>query len=162
YETDSEDDSGLWTSHLFMMRAQTDENNDDLVPLEATNQVLDEIHQYEDSSQSILEWRLPSTNIRDVYRTSRFNFRSIIDISQSEATSQVSGTELETLDVPLIDMNRIRETLRRVRGVYNYIHIGLIQIGLVPLFHLPADSPVIAAVLDKRWREFRDQLISGI
>ena len=93
---------------------------------------------------------MPNVNVREVYNVSIFNFRSIIDISQTEATAQVTSTELETLDIPLLNVQRIRETMQRARGVYNYIHIGLIQVGLILLFHLPADSPVVAAVIDKR------------
>lgn len=62
-----------------MMRANIDD--DQLVSLEPSSQVLKESYHYEDPSQDILECRLPTVDVESVYRTSWFNFRYLIDIS---------------------------------------------------------------------------------
>ena len=84
-------------------------------------------------------------------------------ISCSEESTQVSSTELDTLDIPLIDMaelNKVR--LANKKKNLKYIHYGMIQIGLVPLFDKGIDSPTFVAVIDKRFKKFKDQLIGGM
>lgn len=46
--------------------------------------------------------------------------------------------------------------------VYNYSHLGAIQIWIRPLFKKGIESPIQAYIIDSRARSFGDALISGI
>lgn len=90
--------------------------------------------QYDDPSESFLEWRLGAVDIRRLIDL-------LLKISHGclamRVNAQVSCIESETLNVPLLNLQKIRETRARTKGTSHYIPTKLIHTALVPYFFFP-------------------------
>ena len=53
-------------------------------------------------------------------------------------------------------------TLNHHRKKFNYIHIGLVQVAIKPLFRLGLDIPVFTCLRDARSINFTDSILSMI
>lgn len=49
-----------------------------------------------------------------------------------ESIVQVSSTELEILDVAWLNISKIRIIVSKSKEEYEFIHIDLVQLGLIP------------------------------
>lgn len=135
------------------------EEDEELILLEPTP-VQEESFQYDDPSKSCLKQRLPKVDINAVYKGSRFSFKSIVDVSLLESmTKSPVQRQGKKKDIHLTKMFKVRELASKSKCVCQYIHIGLVRVGLILPFNLPVDSLVITVVLDKRQKELKDQLI---
>ena len=55
-----------------------------------------------------------------------------------------------------------QNTINHHRKKFNYIHIGLVQVAIKPLFHLGLDIPIFVCLRDARSTRFTDSVLSMI
>ena len=55
-----------------------------------------------------------------------------------------------------------QQTVNHHKKHFNYIHIGLVQIAIKPLFRLGLDIPVFSCLRDARVTQFSDYVLSMI
>ena len=90
----------------------------------------------------LANWTLFEKNYKDIYRIGTFDFRTSYSIKQHEETCNILDKHQTLLLLSNISIKKYLE-----RG-YNYIHIGLVQIVVKPLYRRGIDSPVFLALRD--------------
>ena len=100
-------------------------------------------------------WSIPCMKINIIYQQGKFEFRQNYSIKTEEKPIPLNQN-LESLQ--LVSQN----TINQHRKKFNYIHIGLVQVAIKPLFRLGLDIPIFVCLRDGRSTRFTDSIFSMI
>ena len=98
---------------------------------------------------------IPHTKINTIYQQGNFKFSQNYLIKTEEKTIFLNQY-LEIIQ--LLSQN----TINHHRNKFNYIHIGLVQVAIKPLFRLGLDIPVFVCLRDVRSTKFTDSVLNMI
>ena len=93
--------------------------------------------------------------INTIYQQGNFKFSQNYLIKTEEKTIFLNQY-LEIIQ--LLSQN----TINHHRNKFNYIHIGLVQVAIKPLFRLGLDIPVFVCLRDVRSTKFTDSILNMI
>ena len=94
--------------------------------------------------------------INTIYQQGNFEFSQNYSIKTEEKTISLNQN-FESLQ--LLNQNN---TINYHRKKFNYIHIGLVQVAIKPLFRLDLDISVFVYLRDIRSSKFTDSVLSMI
>ena len=100
-------------------------------------------------------WSIPHMKINTIYQQGNFEFNQNYSIKIKEKTIFLNQN-LESLQ--LLSQNSINHHRKK----FNYIHIGLLQVAIKPLFRLGLDILVFVCLRDARSTKFTDSILSMI
>ena len=100
-------------------------------------------------------WSIPHMKINSIYQQRNFEFSQNYSIKTEERTISLNQN-LESLQ--LLSQNAINHHRKK----FNYIHIGLVQVAIKPLFRLGLDIPIFVCLRDGRSTRFTDSILSMI
>ena len=97
----------------------------------------------------------------EIYKLSKFKIFSarVFEQFSGNTTSKLSNEG--SVDLTLFNRAKIARWKKKYPEI-RYIHIGLIQIGIAALFRQGIETPILAVVLDKRFRDPIKAVIGGI
>ncbi|KAH9779725.1 hypothetical protein KPL71_007821 [Citrus sinensis] len=102
-------------------------------------------------------WKLPKISKEKIYRTKKLDFWKNDYVIKTEERNITLSKPFETINLfSEKSLNKLREKN------FNYIHIGLIQIGIKPLTKEGLDTSILAVLRDGRFISFDDSLLSSI
>ncbi|KAK2980810.1 hypothetical protein RJ640_020462 [Escallonia rubra] len=150
-ETTSDDEESLnrtlkGIGTIFMM-SETYDHEEEMIPL--SNDIIRQSESIEEETigSTINHWEMPKIKVGEIYKNSIFRFRSKMNVEISEGETSVGQTEERILDIPLFKTDKGKQYLREG---YHYVHIGMIQVSLCPLFIDGRDTPVICCLIDNQ------------
>ena len=94
--------------------------------------------------------------INTIYQQGNFEFSQNYSIKTEEKTISLNQN-FESLQ--LLNQNN---TINYHRKKFNYIHIGLVQVEIKPLFRLGLDIPIFVCLRDVRSTKFTDSILNMI
>ena len=100
-------------------------------------------------------WSIYHMKINTIYQQGNFEISQNYSIKTKEKTISLNQN-LESLQ--LLSQNSINHHKKK----FNYIHIGLVQVAIKPLFRLGLDIPVFLCLRDARSTRFIDSVLSMI
>lgn len=103
--------------------------------------------------QSLNDWTIPKTNINTIYKRGTFDYFSSYSIKTTEQTLSVGQNQQ---NINLLSSKSILDH----RQKYKFLHIGLVQIAIKPLFRLGIDAPVLLILRDKRHTDFQNSILA--
>ena len=111
-----------------------------------------QIARIEDQLQN---WTIPKVDPKTIYQISTFNFtqRSCIKFSEKNIPIHSNRESLNLFSKSLILQHREE---------FNYLHVGLVQVAVKPLFRLGLDIPVLISLRDKRHEDFSNSLLGMV
>ncbi|KAH9792264.1 hypothetical protein KPL71_004051 [Citrus sinensis] len=102
-------------------------------------------------------WELPKISKEKIYRTKKLDFWKNDYVIKTEEHDITLSKPFETINLfSEKSLNKLKEKN------FNYIHIGLIQIGIKPLTKEGLDTSIFAVLRDGRFISFDDSLLSSI
>ncbi|KAH9679745.1 hypothetical protein KPL71_026254 [Citrus sinensis] len=102
-------------------------------------------------------WELPKISKEKIYRTKKLDFWKNDYVIKTEERDITLSKPFETINLfSKKSLNKLKEKN------FNYIHIGLIQIGIKPLTKEGLDTSILAVLRDGRFISFDDSLLSSI
>ncbi|KAH9791249.1 hypothetical protein KPL71_003680 [Citrus sinensis] len=102
-------------------------------------------------------WELPKISKEKIYRTKKLDFWKNDYVIKTEERDITLSKPFETINLFFEkSLNKLKEKN------FNYIHIGLIQIGIKPLTKEGLDTSILAVLRDGRFISFDDSLLSSI
>ena len=111
----------------------------------------------EDFDKCIDDFKLTEVHQNQVYKTSTLKFfKSDYVIKTEERDIQLDKAKDE---IKLLSSSSIEK--HKAKG-FRYIHIGLVQVGVKPLNREGLNTSILAALRDKRFRNFKDSLLGTI
>ncbi|PHT26901.1 hypothetical protein CQW23_33494 [Capsicum baccatum] len=100
-------------------------------------------------------WSIPEESFNTIYQIGKFSFLKKHNIKTSESTVAINNS-LEIIQLfNELDINRFKHQ-------FNYLHVGLVQVAIKPLFRQGLDIPVCAILRDARLLNFDDSLLGVI
>lgn len=111
----------------------------------------------EDFNKCIDDFKLSEIHKDHVYKTPRINlFKSDYIIRTEERDIQLykARDEVKLLSSTSLDKHKAKG--------FRYIHIGLVQVGIKPLNREGLNTSILAALRDKRFKDFEDSLLGTI
>ncbi|KAM3198755.1 hypothetical protein P3L10_034506 [Capsicum annuum] len=100
-------------------------------------------------------WSIPEESFNTIYQIGKFSFLKKHNIKTSESTVAINNS-LEIIQLfNELDINRFKNQ-------FNYLHVGLVQVAIKPLFRQGLDIPVCAILRDARLLNFDDSLLGVI
>ena len=103
--------------------------------------------------QSLNDWTIPKMNINSIYKIGTFDYFQSYSIKMTEQTLSI-GQNQQNLN--LLSLKSILEH----RQKYKFLHIGLVQIAIKPLFRIGIDAPVLLILRDKRHKDFQNSILA--
>ncbi|KAK2994548.1 hypothetical protein RJ640_012547 [Escallonia rubra] len=155
YESDDEttldDEEGLnrtlkGIGTIFMM-LETYDHEEEMIPLSNTIISQSESIEEETPGSTINHREISKIKVGEIYKNSIFRFRSKMNVEISEGETSVDQTEERILDIPLFKTDKAKQYFEEG---YHYVHIGMIQVSLCPLFIDDKDTPIICCLADNR------------
>ncbi|KAH9679454.1 hypothetical protein KPL71_026141 [Citrus sinensis] len=102
-------------------------------------------------------WELLKISKEKIYRTKKLDFWKNDYVIKTEERDITLSKPFETINLfSEKSLNKLKEKN------FNYIHIGLIQIGIKPLTKEGLDTSILAVLRDGRFISFDDSLLSSI
>ncbi|KAH9679457.1 hypothetical protein KPL71_026142 [Citrus sinensis] len=102
-------------------------------------------------------WELPKISKEKIYRTKKLDFWKNDYVIKTEERDITLSKPFETINLfSEKSLNKLKEKN------FNYIHIGLIQIGIKPLTKEGLDTSILAVLRNGRFISFDDSLLSSI
>ncbi|KAH9698195.1 hypothetical protein KPL71_023925 [Citrus sinensis] len=102
-------------------------------------------------------WELPKISKEKIYRTKKLDFWKNDYVIKTEERDITLSKPFETINLfSEKSLNKLKEKN------FNYVHIGLIQIGIKPLTKEGLDTSILAVLRDGRFISFDDSLLSSI
>nr|KAJ0188164.1 hypothetical protein LSAT_V11C900485590 [Lactuca sativa] len=92
--------------------------------------------------QSLNNWTIPKTNINTIYRIGTFDYFQGYSIKMTEQTLSIGQNQQ---NLHLLSSRSILEH----RTKYKFLHVGLVQIAIKPLFRIGIDAPVLLILRDE-------------
>lgn len=102
---------------------------------------------------NLLDWSIPKQNINAIYKIGTFDFLQDYSIKTHEQTIPINK---EYQNMQLLSV----EAIKRHRKNYKFLHIGLIQVAIKPMFRLGIDAPVLLILRDARHTNFNNSLLA--
>ena len=103
--------------------------------------------------QSLHDWTIPKTNINTIYKIGTFDYFQGYSIKMTEQTLSIGQNQQ---NLHLLSSRSILE--HRIK--YKFLHVGLVQIAIKPLFRLGIDAPVLLILRDKRHKDFQNSILA--
>ena len=104
---------------------------------------------------NLQNWSIPEESFNTIYQIGKFSFFKKHNIKTSESTVAINNS-LEILQL-LNDLD-----INQFKSQFHYLHIGLVQVAIKPLFRQGLDIPVCAILRDARLLNFDDSLLGVI
>ncbi|KAH9696766.1 hypothetical protein KPL71_023320 [Citrus sinensis] len=102
-------------------------------------------------------WELPKISKEQIYKTKKLDFFKSDYVIKTEERDITLSSPFETIHL------FSEKSLKKLKEKnFNYIHIGLIQIGIKPLTKEGLDTSILAVLRDGRFISFDDSLLSSI
>ncbi|KAH9660105.1 hypothetical protein KPL70_024093 [Citrus sinensis] len=102
-------------------------------------------------------WELPKISKEKIYKTKKLDFLKNDYIIKTEECDITLSNPFETIHL------FSEHSLKKLReNNFNYVHIGLIQVGIKPLTKEGLDTSILAVLRDGRFISFDDSLLSSI
>lgn len=135
--------------------ASTEEKNvmrfGDLVPRIASMSI--------DEEEPLAKWRLPPISASDIYKVhSVFKFSATTHVFFHEDVISVGDGHLDHHFLPLITP----AILAKIKKTHHNIHLGCLQVGIVPLFRRGLNVSCVSMVLDTRHTNLADMTMGII
>ena len=102
------------------------------------------------------EWNLPKVPIKNFYKTSTWNFNSFKTDFHVRTIEQVYGINKEYETCYLFSPTQIKA--HKKKG-HNFLHIGLVQVGVKALTRPDLNNSILLALKDTRHIRFNDSLL---
>ncbi|KAH9667489.1 hypothetical protein KPL70_021057 [Citrus sinensis] len=102
-------------------------------------------------------WELPKISKEKIYKTKKLDFLKNDYIIKTEERDITLSKPFETIH--LFSEHSLKKLKEKN---FNYIHIGLIQVGIKPLTKEGLDTSILAILRDGRFISFDDSLLSSI
>ena len=97
-------------------------------------------------------WNIPREPFRSIYNTGKFDFVKSYNIKTCESTIAINSS-LETIKLLQV------QDIKRYQRNFNFLHIGLVQVAVKPLYRLGLDTPLCLLLRDDRLLNFEDSLL---
>ncbi|XP_075091968.1 uncharacterized protein LOC142172095 [Nicotiana tabacum] len=97
-------------------------------------------------------WNIPNEPFKKIYELENFSFIKKHNIKTYESTIAINNS-LEIIKL------LSEQDLNRYKRQFNYLHIGLVQIAVKPLFRKGLDVPICVILKDDRLLNFDDSLL---
>jgi len=124
---------------------------------DSKNVVSSEEFVIEDFNKAIDNWELPKVNKDMIYKTKKLDFLKNDYVIKTEERDITLSKPFETIHL------FSEQSLKKLKEKgFNYIHIGLIQVGIKPLTKEGLDTSILAVLRDGRFISFDDSLLSSI
>ena len=92
-----------------------------------------------------------------IYKTKKLDFLKNDDVIKTDERDIILSKPFETIHLFL------EQSLKKLKDKnFNYIHIGLIQVGIKPLTKEVLDTFILSVLRDERFISFEDSLLSNI
>ncbi|KAH9717262.1 hypothetical protein KPL71_021752 [Citrus sinensis] len=102
-------------------------------------------------------WELPKVSKEKIYKTKKLDFFKNHYVIKTEERDITLSEPFETIHL------FSEKSLKKLREKnFNYVHIGLIQVGIKPLTKEGLDTSILAVLRDGRFISFDDSLLSSI
>ncbi|KAH9686422.1 hypothetical protein KPL70_014341 [Citrus sinensis] len=102
-------------------------------------------------------WELPKISKEKIYKTKKLDFLKNDYIIKTEERDITISNPFETIH--LFSEHSLKKLKEKN---FNYVHIGLIQVGIKPLTKEGLDTSILAVLRDGRFISFDDSLLSSI
>ncbi|KAH9742480.1 hypothetical protein KPL70_002960 [Citrus sinensis] len=102
-------------------------------------------------------WELPKISKEKIYKTKKLDFLKNDYIIKTEERDITLSNPFETIH--LFSEHSLKKLKEKN---FNYVHIGLIQVGIKPLTKEGLDTSILAVLRDGRFISFNDSLLSSI
>ncbi|KAH9802585.1 hypothetical protein KPL71_001451 [Citrus sinensis] len=102
-------------------------------------------------------WELPKISKEKIYKTKKLDFLKNDYIIKTEERDITLSKPFETIH--LFSEHSLKKLKEKN---FNYVHIGLIQVGIKPLTKEGLDTSILAILRDGRFISFDDSLLSSI
>ena len=103
--------------------------------------------------QSLKNWTIPKTNINTIYKIGTFDYFQGYSIKMTEQTLSIGQNQQ---NLHLLSSRSILEH----RTKYKFLHVGLVQIAIKPLFRIGIDVPILLILRDKRHKDFQNSILA--
>ena len=111
----------------------------------------------EDFDKAIDCWKLPKISKDMIYKTKKLDFLKTDYIIKTEERDITLTKPFETIKL------FSEHALKHLRDKkFNYVHVGLIQVGIKPLTKEGLNTSILAVLRDGRFISFNDSLLSSI
>ncbi|XP_073225611.1 uncharacterized protein [Cicer arietinum] len=112
----------------------------------------------EDFQKSINNWQIPKIKKDEVYVSSLFkNLLKTDYVIKTEERDVTLSNPFETIN--LLSSKTLKKHADRN---YNFIHIGLVQLGIKPLTREGLNTSILCVLRDARFLNFQDSIISTV
>ena len=119
-----------------------------------------EDYQLSDVDLKLGDWNIPRMPTSEIYRSSSWINKKIFKTDYHVKTiEQVYGINIEFKTCYLLSPATIR--VHKKQG-HNFLHIGLVQVGVEPLIREGLNSSILMALRDTRHIRFNDSLLGTI
>ena len=129
------------------MCSHTNQNTINSINISATSNKIAKIE------SDLQNWNIPRESFKKVYKTGHFDFIKNYNIKTSESTVAINKN-IETIKLLAVD------DINRYRKDYKFLHVGLIQVAVKPLYRLGLDVPICLLLRDNRLLNFDDSLLA--
>ena len=106
-----------------------------------------------DIEQSLNDWTIPKQNINTIYKIGTFDYFQGYSIKMTEQTLSIDQNQQN------INLLSSRSIIQH-RQKYKFLHIGLVQVAIKPLFRIGIDAPVLVILRDKRHKNFQNSILA--
>uniref|UniRef100_A0A251T9F0 Putative viral movement protein n=1 Tax=Helianthus annuus TaxID=4232 RepID=A0A251T9F0_HELAN len=140
-------------SRFFSKRDYSSNNNDEEdenINSLHMNSVEINISQIENN---LLNRNIPKQDVKTIYRIGTFDFLQDYSIKTHEQTIPINK---DYQNMQLLSV----EAIKRHRKLYKFLHIGLVQVAIKPMFRLGIDAPVLLILRDARHTNFNNSLLA--
>lgn len=111
----------------------------------------------EDFNKAIDNWELPKVNKEMIYKTKKLDFLNNDYVIKTEERDITLSKPFETIHL------FSEQSLKKLKDKnFNYIHIGLIQVGIKSLTKEGLNTSILVVLRDGRFISFDDCLLSSI
>ena len=97
-------------------------------------------------------WSIPEEPFKKIYQLGNFSFLTRCNIKTCESTIAINNSS------EIVRLLKDKD-LDRYKSSFNYLHIGLVQVAVKPLFRRGLDIPVCVLLRDDRFLNFDDSLL---
>ena len=111
----------------------------------------------EDFNKAIDNWDLPKVSKDKIYKMKKLDFLKTDCVIKTEERDITLSKAFETIH--LFSEHSLKKLKEKN---FNYIHIGLIQVGIKPLTKEGLNTSILAVLRDGRFISFDDSLLSSI
>ena len=111
----------------------------------------------EDFNKAIDNWDLPKVSKDKIYKMKKLDFLKTDCVIKTEERDITLSKPFETIN--LFSEHSLKKLKEKN---FNYIHIGLIQVGIKPLTKEGLNTSILAVLRDGRFISFDDSLLSSI